>query len=34
MTDTVYRLWMRRLQDFLAAKPQTRRPSHAQNRAG
>jgi hypothetical protein len=34
MTETLYRLWMRRLQDFLAAPPQNRRPNRAGTRTG
>ncbi len=34
MADTLYRLWMRRLQDFLAAQPRTGRRNGAQTRAG
>jgi hypothetical protein len=33
MPDTLYRLWMRRLQDFLAAPPRNRR-ANAQTRTG
>lgn len=33
MADQIYRAWMRRLQDFLAA-PQPRRTEPAQHRAG
>ena len=32
MADTLYRIWMRRLQEFLAAQP--RSPRRPQNRAG
>lgn len=34
MTENLYRLWMRRLQDFLATPPQARQPSRAQTRTG
>ena len=34
MPDTLYRLWMRRLQAFLAAQPRTARPAGARTRAG
>ena len=34
MTENLYRLWMRRLQDFLAAPPPKRRSSGAQTRTG
>jgi hypothetical protein len=34
MAETIYRLWMRRLQDFLAAPPRNRRPSRAHTRTG
>jgi hypothetical protein len=34
MTENLYRIWMRRLQDFLAAPPQNRRPGRAQTRTG
>jgi hypothetical protein len=34
MTETLYRLWMRRLQDFLAAPPQNRGSTRAQTRTG
>ena len=35
MPNSLYRLWMRRLQDFIAAPPeQARRPRPARNRAG
>jgi hypothetical protein len=34
MTDSLYRAWMRRLQEFLAAPPRDRRSAEAQTRAG
>ncbi len=34
MADTLYRQWMRRLQDFLAAQPRTGRRTAAQTHAG
>jgi hypothetical protein len=34
MAENLYRLWMRRLQEFLAAPPQNRRPSRPQTRTG
>jgi hypothetical protein len=34
MPNNLYRIWMRRLQEFLAAPPQARRPSRAQTRTG
>jgi hypothetical protein len=34
MTEALYRLWMRRLQDFLAAAPRNRRPGRAGTRTG